>query len=81
MPRSKETTLLPGLEKLATELKSRCDINLNQQATEIGIDRSSYQNLVYRRKSASLAVARDIARYFCVPIETLLEPAPEKINA
>lgn len=78
MSRAQETTILPGLEMLAANLSDNGK-NLNQQAVEIGLNRSHYHNLVNRRKGASLAVARDIARYFNTSIENLLETHAEKI--
>ncbi len=83
MSRPKETVYLPGLKELALgKAAGDSDKNLNTQAREIGIDRSSYNNLIYERKTASLASARDIARYFGVSIESLLESTPpEKIFA
>ena len=78
MSRSKETVYLPGLGKLAADM-NETGKNFNQQAQEIGIDRSSYSNLMKCRKTSSLATARDIARFHGVPIETLLESDPTKI--
>ena len=77
MSRAKDTVYLPGLKELA----ERADANgktINRQAIEIGMDRSSYHNLVYCRKTASLASARDIAHYHGVSIESLLESVAEK---
>ena len=78
MSRAKDTVYLPGLALLAANM-NESGKNLNQQAIEIGLDRSSYHNLVRCRKTASLAAARDIARYHGVSIDTLLETDPEKI--
>ncbi len=80
MTRPQEIVFLPGLASLAAN-KSESGINLQKQAALIGLNRSHYHNIVHLRKGASLAAARDIAHFFGVKIEALLEEAPEKVFA
>lgn len=80
MTRPQETVLLPGLALLSAG-KQEVGVNLSQQSALIGLNRSHYHNIVNLRKGASLAAARDIARYFGVPIDELLESAPGKVFA
>lgn len=77
MSRAQEITPLPGLPALVNDAKNK-GVKPANMATAIGMDRSHFDNLINQRKGASLAVAQKIARYFEVPIESLLEPTPEK---
>lgn len=67
MARTNDVTYLPGLAQLMAGRK------INYVAEALEIDQSTLSLLIQRKRGASLAMARRLARYFGTTVEELCQ--------